>query len=72
MTTATAATAATTCPRCGRSFDCGAQDSSKPCWCASLPLLPPEELGRLAATCYCPDCLKARLAELGLLAQTEP
>jgi hypothetical protein len=33
----------------------------------SLPALPPQELGRQAASCYCPACLRMRLTELGLL-----
>ena len=62
----------TACPRCGRSFDCGAQDSSKPCWCVSLPALPLEELGRQDAGCYCPDCLRTRLAERAVPGQEKP
>ena len=58
-----AAMTTTACPRCGRSFDCGATDSSKPCWCVSLPALPLEQLGKDDAGCYCPDCLRLRLAE---------
>jgi hypothetical protein len=58
---------ATQCPQCGSRFECGAQPSNTPCWCVSLPALPPQELGRLAASCYCPACLRARLTELGLL-----
>ena len=58
---------ATDCPQCGSAFECGAQPSHMPCWCVSLPALPPQELGRLAATCYCPACLRMRLTELGLL-----
>ena len=60
------------CPRCGRSFDCGAHDSSKPCWCVSLPALPLEELGRQDASCYCPDCLRTQLAERALPGQEKP
>lgn len=62
----------TACPRCGRNFDCGAQDSSKPCWCVSLPALPLEELGRQDASCYCPDCLRTQLAERALPGQEKP
>ena len=58
---------ATECPQCGSRFECGAQLSDTPCWCVSLPALPPQELGRQAASCYCPSCLGARLKELGLL-----
>jgi len=61
----------TACPRCGRIFDCGAQDSSQPCWCVSLPKLPLETLGKDDAGCYCPDCLRVRLAEHGLLPRPE-
>jgi len=55
---------ATDCPQCGSRFECGASIDSTPCWCASLPALPTQELGRLAASCYCPACLRARLTEL--------
>ncbi len=61
----------TACPRCGRVFDCGAQDSSQPCWCVSLPKLPLEALGQGDAGCYCPDCLRVRLAEHGLLTRPD-
>ncbi len=49
------------CPRCGREFVCGMSAGMDKCWCAELPAL-----GRLdpdASACYCPDCLKALIAE---------
>ena len=53
-----------TCVSCGAGFDCGMVDAAapSPCWCTALPPLPAEQLGRDAAGCYCPDCLRALLA----------
>jgi hypothetical protein len=48
------------CLDCGQAFHCGIADST-PCWCATgvAPLMPmPEE----ASGCYCPECLKKRIA----------
>jgi hypothetical protein len=59
------------CPQCGKRFECGMADVSanagtsaaaSPCWCTTLPMLPASLLGRDAASCYCPDCLRALLA----------
>jgi len=61
------ATAAATnvCPQCGAQFRCGMEGGDQECWCASLPALLPlpakSEPGAPAASCLCPDCLKARL-----------
>lgn len=51
------------CVKCGKAFDCGVADagSTSPCWCTALPPLPRELLGREAAGCYCPDCLRRLL-----------
>ena len=47
----------TSCTRCGARFVCGANDSSKPCWCVSYPsVTPASEAG---ASCLCPACLAA-------------
>jgi hypothetical protein len=54
-----------TCPLCARSFECGATDTSQPCWCVALPALPLEALGPQG--CYCPDCLQQQLLQRGLL-----
>jgi hypothetical protein len=56
-----------TCARCGASFRCGVSAGDQACWCMSLPpLLPLPELADAAAapaaSCLCPDCLKARLS----------
>ena len=52
------------CVRCGKTFQCGMVDAGAPdpCWCTTLPPLPASALGREAAGCYCPDCLRALLA----------
>ncbi len=52
------------CATCGANFDCGMADANaaSPCWCTTLPPLPAEWLGREAAACYCPSCLRALLA----------
>jgi hypothetical protein len=50
----------TVCPVCGGVFACGMR-SGAACWCAALPPLTfPPDAGK---GCYCPDCLKAMLAE---------
>jgi hypothetical protein len=57
------------CSRCKASFSCGMADDAtdQPCWCVALPALPGsaiksgQEDG--AASCLCPDCLKARIEE---------
>lgn len=47
------------CIACGKAFGCAMVDGkdSSPCWCTTLPTLPPALLDRAAAGCYCPDCL---------------
>ncbi|MEO7495654.1 MAG: cysteine-rich CWC family protein [Massilia sp.] len=50
------------CARCGIEFHCAVADGGDaPCWCmtapAGLPL--PDSAG---ATCWCPACLKERIA----------
>lgn len=47
------------CAGCGTPFDCGAGRAA--CWCNDLPLLPAGAL-EPAADCYCPACLRARIA----------
>lgn len=55
---------AQTCPGCGRAFTCGMLAGMPRCWCAELPVLEaPPEAGK---GCYCPDCLRERLAEAGI------
>ncbi|MBS6359134.1 cysteine-rich CWC family protein [Burkholderia sp.] len=45
------------CPRCGRSFDCGAHTRPFDCWCASMPAMPPGAQPARGARCLCPECL---------------
>jgi hypothetical protein len=55
------------CTECGAAFSCGMADAGadQPCWCSSMPKLPAEALAASdAATCRCPACLKAWIAEL--------
>jgi hypothetical protein len=63
------AAATNVCPQCGASFRCGMGGGYKECWCASLPALLPvpakSEPGAPAASCLCPDCLKAMLLLCG-------
>jgi hypothetical protein len=57
-------TPANVCPACGASFTCGMNAGMAECWCASLPPLlsvPDAHVGQ----CYCPDCLKQKIAEAG-------
>ncbi len=45
-----------TCPRCSAAFHCSPNGG---CWCAAEPVrLPMPEPGA-AASCLCPDCLRA-------------
>lgn len=53
--------AGSTCPRCGKPFTCGMQAGLERCWCADLPLIGPPDPEQKG--CYCPDCLKALIAE---------
>lgn len=53
-----------TCSRCQSEFSCGMTDDAEraaPCWCTTLPSLPPERYG--AAGCYCPRCLAELVAQ---------
>jgi hypothetical protein len=43
--------------------------AAEPCWCTALPILPVGALplsgdGAVAATCFCPDCLRAHISAL--------
>ncbi|HYD94592.1 MAG TPA: cysteine-rich CWC family protein [Noviherbaspirillum sp.] len=58
-----------TCAACGKPFTCGMADTpgdERPCWCAALPPLAPDTGAPAqdgdAALCFCPDCLRARVA----------
>ena len=57
---------ATTCPQCGAAFQCSPQPDQR-CWCLDLPPLPVDQLGREAAGCYCPACLRNKLDQVGLM-----
>jgi hypothetical protein len=50
------------CVQCGQQFNCGMADipATEPCWCMSLPPLPPALLASAgdAARCFCPTCLQ--------------
>jgi hypothetical protein len=58
------------CSRCGKAFSCamrdGAGDADAACWCTQLPFLPRAQLPDESepASCFCPDCLKAWIAEV--------
>jgi hypothetical protein len=56
------------CPQCGTIFSCCMVDTATDaqCWCGALPALAADALladsdGK-AASCLCPDCLRARIA----------
>lgn len=53
------------CPACGAAFTCGMNAGLPECWCASLPpvLNVPAVLAGDVGACYCPDCLKRRIAK---------
>jgi hypothetical protein len=57
-----------TCERCGATFHCAMKDGpdAAPCWCTLLPpvVAVPRQQGDAApaASCWCPDCLKAHIA----------
>ena len=59
-----------TCSRCQKFFECGMVEATEnPCWCTALPPLPADALDDAlddadGTACLCPDCLKARIAEL--------
>lgn len=50
------------CVQCGQQFNCGMADipATEPCWCMSLPPLPPALLASAgdATRCFCPTCLQ--------------
>ena len=49
-----------TCIGCGRTFECG-MNQSEPCWCSlEFPALTP--LPEAAKGCYCRGCLAALIA----------
>ncbi|WP_323119526.1 cysteine-rich CWC family protein [Burkholderia alba] len=50
------------CPRCGRSFDCGARTQPFSCWCMAMPSLPPGAQPATGGRCLCPECLAADIA----------
>ncbi|MBV8666604.1 MAG: cysteine-rich CWC family protein [Burkholderiaceae bacterium] len=58
------------CSRCGQPFSCGMRDehAAQPCWCTQLPKLPLAQLptgdqpGQ--ASCLCPECLQAWVAQM--------
>lgn len=54
------------CSRCQKFFACEMVEATgNPCWCAALPPLPADVLDDADEPgCLCPDCLKARIAEL--------
>jgi len=57
------ASPASTCPRCGRSFVCGAVAGLERCWCMERP-----PLGLVPGAddkCYCPACLDALVKAAG-------
>ncbi|HVL08502.1 MAG TPA: cysteine-rich CWC family protein [Burkholderiaceae bacterium] len=59
----------TPCSRCGAARACAMEAGTAaetPCWCQSMPVLPAAwRTG--AASCLCPDCLRAALGEAGCL-----
>jgi hypothetical protein len=52
------------CARCGAAFRCGLLAGDASCWCAALPVLPPERR-RSGALCLCPSCLAAEIERIG-------
>jgi len=58
------------CERCGAGFGCAMADpgAAEPCWCSRMPPLPAAAYrlsdggSASAASCFCPDCLRALLA----------
>ena len=67
-----------TCARCGKSFECGMTDrqDAEPCWCTTLPPLPPEAYATpgdmSAGSCLCPACLREKLLETGSASGVAP
>ncbi|NEX61381.1 cysteine-rich CWC family protein [Noviherbaspirillum galbum] len=59
------------CARCGAEFRCGMADGGgggEPCWCTRMPVLPSSAY-EVAAKCFCPDCLRAKVD--GLVVEPE-
>jgi hypothetical protein len=50
------------CPRCGRSFDCGARTRPFACWCLAMPGPPLTVPPQGGARCLCPECLADEIA----------
>ncbi|RQR60464.1 hypothetical protein DIE19_15690 [Burkholderia sp. Bp9126] len=50
------------CPRCSRSFDCGARTQPFECWCAAMPGLPDGAQPACGGRCMCPECLADEIA----------
>jgi len=48
----------TKCAQCGAAMTCQPEGG---CWCAELPKVP---MPTDAEGCLCPDCLRAKIAEL--------
>lgn len=48
------------CSECGAKFLCGAASTCGQCWCAALPHIMPKNA---TEDCYCPDCLKRKIAQ---------
>lgn len=48
-----------TCEICGTKFNCGAKTND--CWCLNLPKVMPVK----GDSCWCPDCLKKKIENLG-------
>jgi hypothetical protein len=59
--TAASETSAARCPRCRRTFDCGARGDRAGCWCMAMPSLPADALDA-STGCLCPECLAAEIA----------
>ncbi len=49
------------CPGCGKAFTCGMAAGWVRCWCAEQP--PLQALPDSGKGCYCPDCLREKLAQ---------
>ena len=50
------------CSRCGAAFGCAMADGAEgPCWCTELPPVVP--VPGVDASCWCPACLRAHIAQ---------
>lgn len=50
------------CSRCGAAFGCAMADGgTEPCWCTTLPPVVP--VPGVDASCWCPACLRAHIAQ---------